>query len=197
MREMIAMTTTAKVPQKVHDGRRYARYTVFGVMALFLGFVSAFVIGETFMDPGGAAAVLLVSLWLLPAAALSVFALLRPARAEQVLLVVTGAAAVFVVVESLTDVIPQNDVGPVAAIVAFATSIPLAFLGLRRAGTAGRLLVGLGLALAVGALVGGPAASAMVFAAPLLIAGVLFWMVAEPSGGRRRGPAPPTTGTAH
>jgi hypothetical protein len=83
--------------------------------------------------------------------------------------------------------IPQDDVGPVATIAAFATSIPLAFLGLRRAGMAGRLLVGLGLALAVGALIGGPPASAMVVAAPLLIFGMLFWMVAEPSGGRRRG----------
>ncbi len=111
--------------------RRYARYTVFGLMSLFLFIGSAFVIGETFTDPGGWTAVLLVCAWLVPAAALSVYAVLRPAQAERLLLVAVAVVAGFVLVESFTHVIPQNDVGPVATVSAFAMSIPLAFLGLR------------------------------------------------------------------
>jgi hypothetical protein len=183
---MIAMTTTYKAPQRANDRRRYARYTVFGVMALFLAFASAFVIGETFMDPGGATAVLLVSLWLLPAAGLSVFALLRPARAEQVLMVVTGAVVAFVVLQALTGMVPSDEVGPVGTIAGLAASIPLAFLGLHRAGAAGRLLLVVGAALAFSGLLGAPAGSATAAAAPLLVFGMLFLVVAKPSGGRRR-----------
>ena len=35
------------------DRRRWARYTVFALMSLFLLLGSALVLGETFADPGG------------------------------------------------------------------------------------------------------------------------------------------------
>lgn len=178
--------------------RRYARYTVFGLMSLFLFIGSAFVIGETFTDPGGWTAVLLVCAWLVPAAALSVYAVLRPAQAERLLLVAVAVVAGFVLVESFTHVIPQNDVGPVATVSAFAMSIPLAFLGLLRARMAGRLLTATGLALAVGALVGTPAGSATVVAVPLVMFGLLFSLVAEPVGGPDQSrTAPPTAQPTH
>ncbi|MBY9074789.1 hypothetical protein K1X13_08155 [Nocardioides sp. WL0053] len=167
------------------DGRRWARYTVFALMSLFLLLGSALVLGETFADPGGWAAVVVAAAWVVPAAALSVFALLRPASAERVLPIVTLAVAALVVVESLTGLVPQDEVGPVATVAAFATSIPLAFLGLHRPGRAGLLLLVTGMALAIGALGGAPRASATVVAAPLLLFGLLFLATEPPT--RRSG----------
>lgn len=182
---------TTETAQAV-DRRRRARYVVFAVVATFLALATAFVIGEASADPGGTKAVVLTLVWVLPAAALGVFTVLRPARAEQVLIVATALVAGFIVVQALTHAIPSDDVGPVGTIAALATSIPLALLGLHRAGMAGRLLVGLGLVLGVSGLLGGPAGSATALALPLLVFGVLFLLVSEPSGGRRRADPPAT-----
>jgi hypothetical protein len=124
--------------------------------------------------------------------ALSVYAFLRPARAEQVLMVVTGVVVAFIVVQALADMVPTDDVGPVGTLAALAVSVPLAFLGLHRAAMAGKLLLAVGLALAFSAFIGAPAGSATALAAPLLVLGMLFMVVAEPSGGRRRRPTPQT-----
>ena len=173
------------------DRRRWARYTVFALMSLFLLLGSALVLGETFADPGGWAAVVVAAAWVVPAVAARTRSARRPASAERVLPVVTLTVAGLVVVESLTGLVPQDEVGPVAtvaafaAFAAFATSIPLAFLGLYRPGRAGLLLLVTGMALAIGALGGGPRASATVVAAPLLLFGLLFLATEPPT--RRSG----------
>lgn len=191
------MTATGKptetAPPKAVDKRRLARYTVFGLTAFFLLLASAFAIGAIVDDPGGTTAAVVILAWLLPAVALSVYAFLRPARAEQVLMVVTGVVVAFIVVQALTDMVPTDDVGPVGTLAALVVSVPLAFLGLHRAAMAGKLLLAVGLALAFSAFIGAPAGSATALAAPLLVLGMLFMVVAEPSGGRRRRPTSPTT----
>jgi hypothetical protein len=200
VKEMREMATTERPTDQTVTGtaeavdrRRRARYVVFAVTATFLALASAFTVGGASADPGGTTAVVLTLVWVLPAAALGAFTVLRPARAEQVLIVATALVALFIVVQALTDVIPSDDVGPVGTIAALAISIPLALLGLHRAGMAGRLLVGLGLVLGISGLLGAPAGSATALALPLLVFGVLFLLVAEPSGGRRRATPPATT----
>lgn len=182
-----------KAPPKAVERRRLARYTVFGLAAFFLLLASAFAIGAIADDPGGATAAVVILAWLLPAVALSVYTFLRPARAEQVLMVVTGVVVAFIVVQALTDLVPTDDVGPVGTLAGLVVSVPLAFLGLHRAAMAGKLLLAVGLALAFSAFIGAPAGSATALAAPLLVLGMLFMVVAEPSGGRRRRPTSPTT----
>ena len=186
-------TSGAATAKAADRRRRWARYTVCGLMAVFLLLASAFAIGGIFDDPGGTSAVVVTLLWVVPTVALTVYTFFRPARGEQVLMVVTGIVVMFIVVQALTGMIPTDDVGPVGTIVALAVSVPLALLGLHRAGMAGKLLVAVGLALALSGLLGAPAGSATALAAPLLIFGILFLMAAEPPGGRRRQPVPPTT----
>jgi hypothetical protein len=188
-----AVDAAEKAPPKAVDRRRLARYTVFGLTAFFLVLASAFAVGTVLEDPGGATAAVVILAWVLPAAALSVYAFLRPARAEQVLMVVTGVVVAFIVVQGLTDLVPTDDVGPVGTLAGLVVAVPLAFLGLHRAAMAGKLLLAVGLALAFSAFLGAPAGSATALAAPLLLFGMLFMVVAEPSGGRRRRPTPPTT----
>lgn len=188
-----ASDAAEKAPPKVVGRRRLARYTVFGLTAFFLLLASAFAVGAIVDDPGGATAAVVILAWLLPAVALSGYAFLRPARAEQVLMVVTGVVVAFIVIQALTDMVPTDDVGPVGTLAALVVSVPLAFLGLHRAAMAGKLLLAIGLALAFSAFIGAPAGSATALAAPLLVLGMLFMVVAEPSGGRRRRPTPPTT----
>jgi hypothetical protein len=152
-------------------------------MALYLVIGTAFALGENFPDPDS---VLFAATWVIPAAALSVLALLRPAMAERVL----SVALIVVAVLLMTGMTPSQVDGPEATIYAFALSIPLAFLGLKRAGTAGKLLIGTGLALAVGVEVfnAAPPASARAVFVPLLIFGLLFWMTKGSLGGGKRRP---------
>ena len=169
---------------------RIARYTVFGLMMVFLALGAAFALGETFADPGGTSAVLMAASWVVPAVGLSIHALGRPDEAQRVLRVVTAVVAAFVVLQSVTDLVPSDEVGPVATLAAFATSVPLAFLALHRAGAAGTMLLVLGLALALGAVVGAPAGSATAVAAPLLLFGMLF--MATDTGSHGHHSVPPT-----
>ena len=116
------------------------KYVAFTLMALFGLLGGAFVLGETFSDPGGWTAVWVSALWVVPLVAMSVFALLRPEAMAPVFVVVTAVVALFTLVDSLVGIIPRDDWGPVAAIVVFALGVALAFLGLRRALLAGTLM---------------------------------------------------------
>jgi hypothetical protein len=183
------------------DPHRTARVTVFGVTALVLAFFAAFLLGETFMDPGGSEAWLLSAAWVVPAAALSVAAMVWPRVAAPVLAVLAIVVALFQVVEAIVDVIPEDDVGPVGLVVALALAIPLAFLGLKRAVLAGWLLVAVGLSMAVGVLIeaigaGGPRPSAVVVAIPFVLFGAMF-VLAEYRPRSHRGSVPPRALPSH
>lgn len=184
---------------------RSLRYVAFALMALFGLVGGLFVIGETFTDPGGWTAVWLTALWLLPLAALALFALLRPQQAGPVLVVATGLVLAFAVADSLLRIIPRDEWGPVTAVSVFSVGVALAFLGLHRARLAGLLMVVAALtqfaAIALGFVVhgggDGPGPGAMlggssgVMVTPLLLAGALFLLA---DGSEHRPPARRTTG---
>jgi hypothetical protein len=162
-------------------------YVAFTLMALFGLLGGAFVLGETFADPGGWTAVWVSALWVVPLVGLSLFALLRPETAGSVLVVVTAVVALFTLADSLVGIIPRDDWGPVAAIVVFALGVTLAFLGLRRALLGGSLMVGIAMAQLVATLAGvavhasgdgagggGLGGSSGVVVLPLLVIGALF-----------------------
>jgi hypothetical protein len=155
----------------------------FSWMMLVAGLGGAFVIGETFDDPGGWAAAAKVASWLAPVVALAILALGRPALAQPVFTVGTLLVVTFTVVDSAFSVVPRDDWGPVAAIVVFAAGVAVAFLGLRNASLAGILLLLLGVGqLAAGLLerrggdgprlaLGGSSGAVVL---PILIGGALF-----------------------
>lgn len=178
---------------------RILRYGAFAAMVLFGLLGAAFVAGETFDDPGGWAAVGMTAAWLLPLACLSALAVRRPAAAGPVFVVITALASLFTVADSALDIVPRDELGPVAAIVMFALGVSLAFLGLRRPLLAGFLMVVGGLAqlaanlivVAVratgdapgpGSVLGG---SSGVVIVPLLVVGLMFvlagWLGGEPA----------------
>jgi hypothetical protein len=127
------------------------RYVAFGLAVLYGVLGGVFVIGETFADPGGAAAAGLVAAWLVPLVALVVLVVLRPDRAAAVLVWVTGGVVVLVLLAG-TLVDPRALAGPIGPIAVFALALPLAFLGVHTPRLAGLLLVGAAAALIVAAL---------------------------------------------
>jgi hypothetical protein len=166
------------------------RLGAFGFMALFGLVGTLFVAGYAFDDPGGTTAVVMTAAWVVPMAALSVYALLRPDSAAPVLTVVTALVLVSVVADALLGIVPRDDWGPVGAITVFSLGVVLAFLGLHRPSLAGLLmtvaaltqLVGTALGFMVRGGDGGPGAGAMlggssgVVVLPLLLAGAAFWV---------------------
>jgi hypothetical protein len=186
--------------------------SVMGVFALLAGL---FVVGETVIDPGGWAALGLVSLWLVPLVALSLLAWWRPGPASWLL---GGLALVGLGLLVWSALDPEawrrfEDVrGPVLAIGLFAVSVPVAVLGWHRPLVAGAELIGLGLAplvaVAVLAVTGAsdegmvaPQSGLTILVSPLLLVGALFLVAGSVSGtgapappdgtGRGRAPHPP------
>ena len=165
------------------------RRVAFGVMAVFGLFGTLFVAGETFTDPGGWVAAGVTTLWLVPMLGLAALAVLRPELSARVMVPVTLVVAMATVADAAFALVPRDSWGPVAAIVVFATAVVLGFLGLRDAGLAGRLLVGLALAQLVASVLtpmlhgrgeGGPGPGATLGGSsgavvlPLLLVGALF-----------------------
>jgi hypothetical protein len=170
---------------------RYAAFTISMVFWLLFGLFAA---GYAFEDPGGLAAVGLTLLWLVPVAALSLFALLQPRRAGSVFAVATAIVALLTLVDSAFDIVPRDELGPVFAIVTGALAVGLAFLALHRSMLAGLLLVLLGLAQFAATVLGfageladgeGPSLGSMlttssgVVVVPILVSGLLFLLAAS------------------
>jgi hypothetical protein len=169
----------------------------FGLMALSTFFFGAFIIGDTFTDPGGWKAAGLVAAWAVPLAGLAALSWLRPGWAVYALAVLSAAVIGVSVWFALS---PQawrafeDQHGPIRAVVTFVLVAAIAVLGLKRTAVAGILLLAVGvIPLAVSSLGSllGFASLSVVSAAPV-IAGVLYLIsahLAEP-------PAPPAhTGT--
>ena len=164
------------------------RYAAFTLMTLFGLVGGLFVAGYAFEDLGGWTAAGLTALWVVPLVGLSVFAVLRPEPAARVLVWVTAAVAVSTLADSAFGVVPRDAWGPVAAVTVFALGVALAFLGLRRAGLAGLLMIVTGLAQLLATVVAvavheadeGPGMRALlgtssgVVVMPLLLIGALF-----------------------
>lgn len=163
------------------------RWTAFGLMGWFGVLGCAFMIGETMQDPGGTRGILLVSLWLLPMVIACVVCVARPRVGSWV------AAAAVVLLAGMWAwfaVDPQwwrslmDDRGPVIAIATFAVGLPLALLGLRAPGRAGRMLLATAALPILGTLIGTwsaqvdegglPPRSATVIVLPFVVSGALF-----------------------
>jgi hypothetical protein len=120
------------------------RWSAFSLMAAFGLLGSLFVAGEISVDPGGWEAVALVALWVLPMLFLCALAVRRTDTAHRVLV---AAVTVLVALWVWFALAPgwwrslMDERGPVLAIASFAVGVAVAFLGLRRPGTAGGLLV--------------------------------------------------------
>ena len=162
----------------------------FGWMMLVAVLGGAFVIGETFDDPGGWTAVAIVASWLVPLVALAVLALARPTLSQPVFITGTLLVIVFTLADSAFTIVPRDDWGPVSAIVAFAAGVALAFLGLRTASLAGALLLFLGVGQFAATLLergggGGPrmslGGSSGVVIVPLLLGGALYLLAGRHS----------------
>jgi hypothetical protein len=88
------------------------RYVAFGLIVFFAVLGSAFIIGETLMDPGEVPAVLLSASWFVPMVALAVYALGRPETATTLLTGVTALVASFVVWTGCSASCPVTRSGP-------------------------------------------------------------------------------------
>jgi hypothetical protein len=162
------------------------RYVTFALMALFGVLGGLFIVGETMLDPGGIAGVLLSASWVVPTVAMAVYAVRRPETATKVLAVIAVLAALFVVVDAVAGIVPRNEIGPVGSIVVFAVAVALGFLGLYRPVPAGWLLLLVGGANLAGVVAktiepgdGAPLGAALggssgAVAVPVLVIGALF-----------------------
>lgn len=115
------------------------RRGAFTLMVVFALLAIPFTIGEIADHPGGWPAAGLIALLLLPLAALTVQAARRPAAAGRGLGIAVGLLAVYAIVDGFLPA--DKRVPPVVAIGSIMLAVPLAVLGLRRAGEAGALML--------------------------------------------------------
>jgi hypothetical protein len=181
---------------------RFLRRAGFGLVVGVAGFFGLFVVGETFTDPGGWRAVVLVATWSVPLALSCLVAWRWPDGGTWLLGALTAALLAWDVWFALDPTLwrgIEDRNGPLHAIATLALATAVAVLGLKRSRTAGvlLLLVSGGSLLALGAGAGG-AAVLTILTSPVLLAGVLFLLAAHlgsrppsgPPGGQETGPRP-------
>ncbi len=159
----------------------------FGVMALSTFLAGAFIIGETFADPGGWQAAGLVAAWAVPLAGLAALSWLCPGWATGVFAamaaVVTGVSIWFAVSPAAWRSFEDRH-GPIRAVITFVLVAAIAILGLKRTAVAGILLLAVGIipvaVSSLGSFLGFASLSA-VSAAPV-ITGVLYLFSAHLAG---------------
>lgn len=154
-----------------------------GLTVFFGFFVGAFVVGETFADPGGWSAVGLVALWLIPLLVAMGLAWWLPTVAEWVLgvaVALTISTLVWAAVDNQAWRSFENGHGPVRAVAIFCLAIPIVLLGWRRPLFAGVTLAVLVLSPFFLLFFSGGAGMAQVsvgmISAPLLIIALLLVM---------------------
>ncbi|HEU4425623.1 MAG TPA: hypothetical protein VFR67_24070 [Pilimelia sp.] len=149
------------------------------LMAVWTVVGAAWIVAETFTDPGGWSAAVLIAAWLVPLAALLAVTWYRPDVATVLLGAFTAAAAgvgVWAAVDSEPWRAFENDNGPVRALLTFVLAAPIALLGWTRPRPAGALLVVLGVvpvALAAAGAVSG-LGSLIVVSVPPVLTGTLY-----------------------
>lgn len=160
------------------DRARFLLRAGFGLLALFSGLFVLFVIGETLDDPGGLPAIGLIALWLVPLLGLVWLARWRPDLAVPAL---TGLTAALLVVTTWATVTAdswrsfEDDHGPVRTVATFALVAAVGVLGLRQTGTAGVLLLVLGIGpLLIAGTSHLARGSLTAVSSPAVLAGLLF-----------------------
>ena len=156
----------------------------FGLMALSSFFFGAFVIGDTFADPGGWEAAGLVAAWAVPLACLAALSWFRPRWAVYVLAVLSAAVigvSIWFALNPHAWRSFEDRHGPIRAVVTFVLVAAIAVLGLKRTAVAGVLLLTVGIIPLVVSSLGsflGFASLSVVSAAPV-IAGILYLISAH------------------
>lgn len=154
----------------------------FAMTAAFAGFSGLIVVGYTLTDVGGWKAVGLIAAVAVPLVLLCLVAYHRPSVAAPLLGVAACVPIGFGVMQ-LVDYQRWSDwedqTGPVSLVLVLLVAVPLAVLGLSRAGTAGRLLLAATvIPLLLAAIGAGPEwwrpLSIGVLLLPLVVSGVLF-----------------------
>jgi hypothetical protein len=169
----------------------------FGLMALSTFFFGAFVIGDTFTDPGGWKAAGLVAAWAVPLAGLAALSWFRPGWAVYALAVLSAAAigvSIWFAISPEAWRSFEDRHGPIQAVLIFVLVAAIAVLGLKRTSVAGVLLLAVGVIPVIVSSLGsflGFASLSVVSAAPV-IAGVLYLVSAHMA---ERPPPPAHTGT--
>lgn len=171
----------------VLDRAKFLRRCGFGFMAFATVFFVAFAAGEAVGDPGGLAAVGLISAWFVPLAGLIAFAWFAPRSALPVFAILTAATlAVAALAAAQSDSWRrfEDDHGPVRTIAVFVLSAALAVYGLHRTREAGWMLVTLGVMPFVLSTLGSHLAlgSLAVAVTPALVAGALYLIAAHLEG---------------
>lgn len=160
------------------------RQAGFALTALSTFVIGVFIAGDTFVDPGGWEAAGLVAAWAIPLAGLAALAWYRPGWASYVFAVL-AAAVIGVSVWFAAD--PhgwrsfEDGHGPVRAAMTFVLAAATAVLGLKRPGTAGALLLIVGVVPAAVSSLGGRlgfTSLAVVGAVPV-ITGILYLVSAR------------------
>ena len=195
----IVIVALVRQPDPVKRARLLRR-AGFTWMALFTFFFGAFIVGDTFLDPGGWQAARLVAAWAVPLAGLAALAWYRPGWAIYVFAVLTAAVtgvSIWFAVNPQGWRSFENLHGPIRAVITFVLVAPIALLGLKRTAAAGVLLLVVGIVpLAVSSLGSllGVASLSVVSSAPV-ITGILY-LVSARIAGRPAPPAHAGTGPA-
>lgn len=167
----------------------FLRRTALVFMAATTLITGVFLAGEAISDPGGWAAALLISLWLVPAAVLSALAWYRPGWATAALAILAAgvtALGVWYAADPAWWHALENARGPVRAVATFILVLPAALAGRRRPLTGAVLLLVLGLLpLISSAAAGYLAASTVAISGPAVLGGLLYLLAAI--SGRRGG----------
>ncbi|HUL86053.1 MAG TPA: hypothetical protein VLX89_11150 [Actinomycetota bacterium] len=163
---------------------RFLRRAGFMLMALITFLFGAFIVGETFTDPGGWEAAALVALWAAPLIAGVLVAWYRPdlaVRIFSVLIAVVIGVSVWFAIDPQGWRSFEDHHGPIRAIVVFAMSAAIAALGLKRTRIAGWMLLVLGIIPILVSSIGGSLgfASLVVVSSPPVIAGALYVLSAS------------------
>ena len=173
---VLSLSAAAKRPRR-------AVIAGFSLTAIFTLIFAAFIVGDTFDDPGGWQAAGLVAAWLIPLAGLATLAWYRPAWATPVLGALTAVAiglSIWLAVDPGLWRTFENQHGPIRAILTFVLTAPLAVLGLRLTAEAGVLLIIVGVIpfeLSASKGIGGLGSLAIASAVPVLT-GVLYVLAA-------------------
>jgi hypothetical protein len=189
---VLAAVLVARQSDQQRRGR-ILRRAAFALMAIFSLLFGAFVVGETFADPGGWRATGLVLLWAGPALAAGLVAWLRPGWVVVPLAVavsaVVGMSVWFAAAPHAWSSFEDRN-GPVRTIAVFAVAAVVALLGLRRAMTAGVMLLVLGtVPIVISTIASGEGIAALAIASsPTLVAGVLYVMAAMIGGSTAAAP---------